>query len=52
MAITNYKKAIELDPYNAPAFYNLGNAYFMLGDNGKAIISYKMALNMTDSPEC
>ena len=28
-AIYNYKKTIDYDPYNAPAFYNLGNAYYM-----------------------
>ncbi len=29
-AIEAYSQAIELDPKNAPAFYNLGNALYML----------------------
>ena len=31
-AIFNYKRTIDLDPFNSPAFYNLGNAYYMLND--------------------
>jgi len=39
-AITYYKKAIELDELNAPAFYNLGNAYYMISDFDKAVKIY------------
>ena len=43
-AISVFKKAIELDAFNPPAFYNLGNAYYMLGQFDNSIQSYKMAL--------
>jgi tetratricopeptide (TPR) repeat protein len=29
-AITSFNKALELDPSNSAAFYNLGNALYML----------------------
>ena len=48
-----YKKSIELDSYNPPAFYNLGNAYYMLGQYDNSINSYLMALKRKpDSAEC
>ena len=39
-AITVYKTSIEKDSYNPPAFYNLGNAYYMLGQYDNSINSY------------
>jgi len=39
-AIAAYKKAIIYDNYNGPAFYNLGNAYYMKGELDKSINSY------------
>lgn len=52
-AIVVYKKSIELDSYNPPAFYNLGNAYYMLGQYDNSINSYQMALKRKpDSAEC
>ena len=52
-AITVYKKSIELDAHNPPAFYNLGNAYYMLGQYDNSINSYQMALRRKpDSAQC
>ncbi len=52
-AIYNYKKTIDYDPYNAPAFYNLGNAYYMKNEFEKAIFAYNSALKLNpDSAEC
>jgi tetratricopeptide (TPR) repeat protein len=39
-----YKKAIEIDTNCHPAFYNLGNSYYMISQFDNAIKSYKMAL--------
>lgn len=52
-AIASYKKAIIYDNYNGPAFYNLGNAYYMKGELDKSINSYQLALKLnSNSPEC
>lgn len=42
-----------MDPKNAPALYNLGNAYYMLNRFEDAIKVYVKALEINDeSPEC
>ncbi len=46
-AIASYKKAIELDPKNAPAHSNLGVALRAKGDLAGAIASYKKAIELS-----
>ena len=45
-AVECYKKAIRLNPNNAEALYNLGNAYLSLDRTDQAIAEYKMALQI------
>jgi tetratricopeptide (TPR) repeat protein len=45
-AITCYKKATELDPSFASAFYNLGVIYYAKGMTDAAISSYKQVLTI------
>ena len=42
-AIDAYLHLIENGPENGQVYYNLGNAYFRLGDLGRAILSYERA---------
>jgi tetratricopeptide (TPR) repeat protein len=42
-AIDGYLHLIENGPENGQVYYNLGNAYFRLGDLGRAILSYERA---------
>src|SRR4051812_5495703 len=43
-AIRDYQTLVDAKQWNAPVFYNLGNAYFRAGDLGKAILNYERAL--------
>ncbi|MFC1876934.1 tetratricopeptide repeat protein [Thermodesulfobacteriota bacterium] len=42
-AIDGYLHLIENGPENGQVYYNLGNAYFRLGDLGRAILFYERA---------
>jgi tetratricopeptide (TPR) repeat protein len=42
-AIDGYRHLIENGSENGLVYYNLGNAYFRLGDLGRAILSYERA---------
>ncbi len=42
-AIDGYLHLIDNGPENGQVYYNLGNAYFRLGDLGRAILSYERA---------
>lgn len=51
-AVESYKGLVEAKQWNASLFYNLGNAWFRLGDRGKAILEYERALALDrDHPE-
>ena len=44
---------MELDPENAPALYNLGNALYMLSRLDDSVATYHKALALnSESPEC
>jgi tetratricopeptide (TPR) repeat protein len=44
---------LEIDPKNAPALYNLGNAYYMINQFNEAIRVYMRALDINEaSAEC
>jgi tetratricopeptide (TPR) repeat protein len=43
-AISSYESALELDPKNAPALYNLGNALYMIYKYEEAVQCYLKAL--------
>ena len=43
-AITEYKKALAINPNFAEAYYNLGNAYSAKGQTEESIAAYKRAL--------
>jgi len=40
LALADYLIAIEIDPYNAKIYYNIGNIYSNFGDYEKAIENY------------
>jgi hypothetical protein len=42
----DYDKLVELDPYNADAYYNRGDAYDEMGEYGKAIADYNKAIEL------
>ena len=46
IAITDFNKAIALDPFNADAFYGRGNAYTNLQHYQEALRDYKKALSI------
>ena len=46
LAISTYKKALELDPKNVHTLNNLGNAYSGQGEYNLAISTYKKALEL------
>ena len=49
-AILSYERVINDGQIkNAKLYYNLGNAYFLKGDIGKAILNYRRAENLDDS---
>ncbi len=43
-AAAGYEELVRQGNFNAPLFYNLGNAWFRLHDYGKAILNYERAL--------
>jgi tetratricopeptide (TPR) repeat protein len=43
-AVDGYESLMQSGRWNANLFYNLGNAWFRLGDFGKAILNYERAL--------
>jgi hypothetical protein len=43
-AKVDYLRAVRAGQYSADLFYNLGNAWFKLGDQGRAILNYERAL--------
>lgn len=43
-AADGYQSLVESGRWNANLFYNLGNAWFRLGDFGKTILNYERAL--------
>jgi tetratricopeptide (TPR) repeat protein len=48
-AETSYRRALELDPANAPAYNNLGNLYTSMGKYVEAEQAYKKALGILPS---
>lgn len=52
-AIAAYQAALDIDPRNAPALYNLGNAFYMINRFEEAIRVYVKALEINEkSAEC
>lgn len=45
-AVADYESVARSGPLSANLFYNLGNAYFRLGDHGHAILNYERALTL------
>ena len=45
-AIRDYESLVQAGQWNAPLFYDLGNAYFRAGDFGRAILNYERALEL------
>lgn len=45
-AITNYNRAIELDPKLSEAYYNRGNTYYFQGFIDKAIIDFNKTIEL------
>ncbi len=43
-AISGYEALVRAGQWNANLFYDLGNAYFRVGDFGRAILNYERAL--------
>jgi tetratricopeptide (TPR) repeat protein len=43
-AKADYLRLVQTRQYSADLFYNLGNAWFKLGDQGRAILNYERAL--------
>jgi tetratricopeptide (TPR) repeat protein len=43
-AVEGYESLVQSGRWHANLFYNLGNAWFRLGDHGKAILNYERAL--------
>src|SRR5438874_2883516 len=45
-AISGYESLVKDHQWNASLFYDLGNAYFRIGDPGHAILNYERALTL------
>jgi tetratricopeptide (TPR) repeat protein len=43
-AVDGYEAIVKSGQWNATVFYDLGNAWYRLGDNGRAILNYERAL--------
>src|SRR5438477_12394015 len=43
-AISGYEALVQTHEWSANLFYDLGNAYFRIGDFGRAILNYERAL--------
>lgn len=50
-AITLYEQALSEDGSSTTLYYNLGNAYYRGGMNGKALLNYSRALKLDPSNE-
>jgi tetratricopeptide (TPR) repeat protein len=50
-AKVDYVQLVDSREYSAELFYNLGNAWFKLGDQGRAILNYQRALILKPSFE-
>ena len=48
-SITNYKKAISLNPYSSSAYNNLGLCYYELGQKQHAYKCWRMAYELGDN---
>mgnify|MGYP001611902666 CR=1 FL=1 len=46
LAVTCYKKALEIDPKFSYSYFNLGNIYYKKGYSGTAISCYKKAISL------
>jgi len=46
MAISDYKKALEIDPKIAHAYKNLGTAYLKLNNNADSCANYQKACEL------
>lgn len=49
MAITEFNRAIEINPVYASAYHNIGNVYVQMGKIPEAIESYKKAIEIAPS---
>src|SRR4051794_14159203 len=43
-AISGYEALVRAGQWSANLFYDLGNAYFRVGDFGRAVLNYERAL--------
>lgn len=50
-AFADFDEALRLDPEFTGAYYNRGLAYQEMGDNQKAIVQYRLALQQTGTRE-
>jgi len=50
LAITDFDRAIELDPADALAYINRGFAYAEIGDLDRAIADYTEVLRISNDP--
>lgn len=50
-AVKIYEETIEKSGATMQLYYNLGNAYFRLGNKGKAILNYERALKLDPTDE-
>lgn len=48
-AIERYNSIIDRDRYSVKLYYNLANAYFKVGETGRAILYYNKALKLAPS---
>jgi tetratricopeptide (TPR) repeat protein len=51
VAIAAYTKAIELDPDSGWPYCNLGHAYFLTGEYGRALFLFRKSILLMDTPE-
>jgi tetratricopeptide (TPR) repeat protein len=50
-AIVAYTKAIELNPDSGWSYCNLGHAYFLKGEFGRALFLFRKSIQFMDTPE-
>jgi tetratricopeptide (TPR) repeat protein len=48
-AIEQYEAILKTGIFSTELYYNLGNAYYRLGQNGRAILNYERALRLSPS---
>src|SRR4051812_36324706 len=46
LAVTQYQKAIKLEPSHAGAFQGLGNCFLAKGDRERALVYYRFSLQL------